>query len=216
MSGAPLGLRERKKQQTRDALHLAAVELVEERGLGAVTTEEIAERAEVSARTFFNYFPTKEAAVVGLDEHHASASAAALAARPLDESPADSVRAVLVERARQVTGDKALWVRRVALARRHPELTHAMTAWSAGAERALADALAERLGVDAAVDLRPALLVAVTGTAIRTALINSRRKGSRPGPAMEEGLSLLDSLQDWASKTATATGDQARSRGEGR
>ncbi|MDN5727258.1 MAG: hypothetical protein L0G99_15205, partial [Propionibacteriales bacterium] len=120
-----------------------------------------------------------------------------------------------VERARQVTGDKALWVRRVALARRHPELTHAMTAWSAGAERALADALAERLGVDAAVDLRPALLVAVTGTAIRTALINSRRKGSRPGPAMEEGLSLLDSLPDWASKTATATSDQERSRGEG-
>lgn len=199
MTDAPLGLRERKKQQTRDALHLAAVDLVEQRGLGAVTTDEIAERAEVSARTFFNYFPTKEAAVVGLDEHHASASAAALAARPLDEPPAASVRAVLVERALKVTGDQTLWARRVALARRHPELTHAMTAWSAGAERALAAALAERLGVDAS-DPRPALLVAVTGTVIRTSLINSRQKGSRPGAAIEKGFALLDTISEWSQE----------------
>jgi AcrR family transcriptional regulator len=59
-------LRERKKQQTRQALHQAAVRLISERGLAGVTVEEICAEAGVSPRTFFNYFPTKANAAVGL------------------------------------------------------------------------------------------------------------------------------------------------------
>lgn len=57
-----IGLRERKKQQTRNAIHEAAFDLIESQGLEATTIEQICQAADVSTRTFFNYFPTKAAA----------------------------------------------------------------------------------------------------------------------------------------------------------
>ncbi|CAD6010546.1 TetR/AcrR family transcriptional regulator [Agreia sp. COWG] len=68
MHDSPLGLRERKRAQTAEAIHVAAAELALERGLEATTIDAISERADVSPRTFFNYFPTKEDAVLGIDE----------------------------------------------------------------------------------------------------------------------------------------------------
>jgi AcrR family transcriptional regulator len=55
-----LGLRERKKIKTREAIRTATYALVEEQGYDATTIEQIAERAEVSPSTVFRYFPTKE------------------------------------------------------------------------------------------------------------------------------------------------------------
>lgn len=63
-SEAPI--RERKKLQTRQAIHQASIDLVAERGLAGVTVEEICARADISPRTFFNYFPSKAAATLGL------------------------------------------------------------------------------------------------------------------------------------------------------
>lgn len=62
----PVSLRERKRTDTYQAIHDAAAELVLARGLHHVTVEQIAEHAGVSPRTFFNYFPTKEDAVIGV------------------------------------------------------------------------------------------------------------------------------------------------------
>ena len=54
------GLRERKKQQTRDEIARAAMKLFTKRGFDAVTVAEVAEAAGVSEKTVFNYFPAKE------------------------------------------------------------------------------------------------------------------------------------------------------------
>ncbi|MHA7985360.1 TetR/AcrR family transcriptional regulator [Rathayibacter sp. CAU 1779] len=61
-------LRERKKQHTWQAIHEAALELVDLNGLDGTTIEQICQHADVSPRTFFNYFPSKAAAALGLPE----------------------------------------------------------------------------------------------------------------------------------------------------
>jgi AcrR family transcriptional regulator len=63
------GLRERKKNQTRTAIHEAAFRLIDLNGLDATTIEQICLEADVSGRTFFNYYPSKAAAA--LDQREA-------------------------------------------------------------------------------------------------------------------------------------------------
>lgn len=58
------GLRERKKSRTRETVRRAAFRLFEENGYTQTTIDQIAEAAEVSPRTFFRYFPTKESVLV--------------------------------------------------------------------------------------------------------------------------------------------------------
>lgn len=65
---ARCGLRERKKQATRRALHDAALRLALERGLEHLTAEEISAAADVSVRTFFNYFPSKDHILLAFGE----------------------------------------------------------------------------------------------------------------------------------------------------
>jgi AcrR family transcriptional regulator len=62
------GLRERKRAETRDKLETAAVTLVLKNGLEHTTIDAICEAAEVSGRTFFNYFDSKEDAILGLQD----------------------------------------------------------------------------------------------------------------------------------------------------
>jgi AcrR family transcriptional regulator len=61
MTEAAVGRRERKKEETKLRIFLAAAQLFHEKGFDATTVDEIAERADVSKGTFFNYFPRKEA-----------------------------------------------------------------------------------------------------------------------------------------------------------
>ncbi|MEP6842662.1 MAG: TetR family transcriptional regulator [Pseudolysinimonas sp.] len=74
-SGLEPGLRERKKQQTRQSIHEAAFRLIDEQGLEATTIDQICQAAEVSSRTFFNYFPSKAAALLQLPETPITAEA---------------------------------------------------------------------------------------------------------------------------------------------
>jgi len=71
------GLRERKKQQRRDALHEAALRLIEQHGFDGTTVERICDEVGVAPRTFFNYFPSKTAAALGLPEQLLSPEVAA-------------------------------------------------------------------------------------------------------------------------------------------
>jgi len=81
----PASLRERKRDATRQAIEDAAWDLFMERGFDATTVPEIAERANVAPRTFFRYFPTKEAVLYPEIDELIADLAAAFEARPLDE-----------------------------------------------------------------------------------------------------------------------------------
>jgi AcrR family transcriptional regulator len=92
-----VGRRERKKAQTRQALIDAAWDLFQERGYTATTIEDITERVDVSSRTFFRYFPSKEAVVFaeGDGSDKSELLAKALAERPAGEPVLESLRQAL-------------------------------------------------------------------------------------------------------------------------
>jgi AcrR family transcriptional regulator len=81
-----LGLRARKRQQTRERLTRAAMALFLERGFEATTLDAIAEAADVSRRSFFHYFASKEDVVFAWQDDSSQAFLAAVAARPASES----------------------------------------------------------------------------------------------------------------------------------
>ena len=91
-----MGLRENKKAKTRKAISDLATQLFLERGYHAVTTAEIAERAEVSVATLFNYFPVKEALVFDEDEELEAALVDAVLSRPAGQSILEALRAFIL------------------------------------------------------------------------------------------------------------------------
>ena len=147
------GLRERKKQATRLALHEAALRLVAERGLDAVSVDDSADRADVSPRTFFNYFTSKVDAVLGLDPEGARHQAEALLGRPAEESPVQALRAVARTQAAEMAEDTELWPLRLKVIDAHPALLASLAAAFGEAEKTLAAAIAERTGTRAGVDV---------------------------------------------------------------
>ncbi|SNQ51301.1 Transcriptional regulator [Frankia canadensis] len=93
MSGGDAeGLRERKKRRTRQAIVEVAHELFHEKGFEATTVEEIAAGAEVSERTLFRYFTSKESIAIAPLEEVGALTVAALRRRPADEPPLTALR----------------------------------------------------------------------------------------------------------------------------
>ncbi|MFE5539895.1 TetR/AcrR family transcriptional regulator [Streptomyces sp. NPDC056492] len=88
-----LGLRERKKQRTRQTISEAALRLFLSRGFDDVSIVEIAEAAEVSKRTLFTYFPTKEDLVVHVFADHEDESARVVRTRAAGTSPLAALHA---------------------------------------------------------------------------------------------------------------------------
>src|ERR1700710_2851370 len=90
-----LGLRERKKRATRQSLHSEALRLVAQRGFDEVTIEDIAAAADVSPRTFFNYFGSKEDVIVNPDPDRVERLRTLLAGHTAaDELPLDVLESV--------------------------------------------------------------------------------------------------------------------------
>jgi len=85
-------LRARKKARTRELLVQTAARLFHERGYDAVTISQIAQAAEVSDKTVFNYFPTKEALVLDEDEAFAAHLKSVVTGRPSGTSAIEAVR----------------------------------------------------------------------------------------------------------------------------
>jgi AcrR family transcriptional regulator len=160
------GLRERKKQATREALRLAALRLAVLKGWDQVRVEDIAAEAGVSARTFNNYFASKEAALLATAHDRAARMQAALAARPADEPLWPAVINAVVHSFATETVD----LRQARRITPTPTLAAEQLKAIMVIERALAEGVARRIGTDIEYDLYPRLVAAAVISATRGAL----------------------------------------------
>ncbi|MFI1307373.1 TetR/AcrR family transcriptional regulator [Streptomyces sioyaensis] len=175
--GTPkLGLRERKKLQTRQAIRRAAYRLFAEQGYDATPVDRIAEAADVSPSTVFRYFPTKEDIVLSVK--YDAVPAAGLRARPADEPMVESMRQVTVEALRGLTAEeRGELVQRVRLIREVPAIRGRTAENTARDAAMLAAVLAERSGrPDGDLELR------VIGAAILAALQEAMLAWVEGGP----------------------------------
>jgi AcrR family transcriptional regulator len=192
-----LGLRERKKRQTRQLIFDAAHRLFGERGFESVTVAAIARAAEVSEVTVFNYFPTKEDLFFGGMQFFEEQLIEAVRNRPRGES------AVSAFRRRVLEGAPAL-----ATKERHAAIKQAAQAISASPALAvrernivrhymlqLAGVLAEDTGV-AADDVEP-LAAAATLMVVHRMLVDHVRKQVVAG---RRGLQLVEDFRSQARR----------------
>ncbi|MFD7321848.1 TetR/AcrR family transcriptional regulator [Streptomyces sp. NPDC059875] len=140
------GLRERKKEQTRQAISEAAIALFLEKGFDAVSVAEIADAADVSKPTLFRYFPAKEDLALHRFADHEDEAARVVSGRPADVSPLDALRAHVLdglERRDPVTGlcDHPAVLAFQRLLYGTPALVARMYTYQSRSEAALAEAL---------------------------------------------------------------------------
>ncbi|EDY43856.2 TetR/AcrR family transcriptional regulator [Streptomyces sp. SPB074] len=142
-----VGLRERKKAATREAVHKAALELAVEHGFENVTVEAIADAAGISRRTFSNYFTAKEDAVLWGEEQHIKALVRAFRARPAHEGPWQALAGAVTDRfPAEGTIDRETALRS-RLALHHPALLARQLANHAVLETDLREAISDRTGL---------------------------------------------------------------------
>lgn len=163
---AGAGLRERKKRATRRALRGAALRLAATHGVDQVTVEAIGQEAGVSTRTFFNYFGSKEEALVGDGAELQCRISAALEAAS-DQPLLSILRRALHDAAVDVVDMREEMLLRKRLLSECPALLPQHMANFAAAERAIAEAVAEHLGVGVESELRPKLVAATVTTVAR-------------------------------------------------
>jgi AcrR family transcriptional regulator len=138
------GLRERKRQQTRERLTRAAMALFLERGFEATTLDDIAAAADISRRSFFHYFDSKEDVVFAWHEEITAALVAEIAARPASESMLAAAENAIAAMVRQIEPGETIAMAR--LKRDNPALQARDQVKYEQLERALAEALARRAG----------------------------------------------------------------------
>lgn len=163
-------LRDRKKRRTRAALERATLRLAAEKGYDHVTVEEIAAEADVSVRTFFNYFASKDEALIGADPEVGPRMAARILAEPAGVSPFEAFRsAVLAEIDEELNNARDLWLLRKDVLMQRPDLLVRAFATNAEAEQLLVTAVAERAGLPES-HLYPRLMVAAGTASFRCAV----------------------------------------------
>ncbi|MGW0805118.1 acyl-CoA-like ligand-binding transcription factor [Nonomuraea sp. NPDC002799] len=205
------GLRERKKQATRDALMAAAVRLAVERGLENVRVEDIAAEAGVSSRTFNNYFSSKYEALTARHTDRNALAIATLRARPAGEPLWEALTEAMAatwEHYGSRTGaapDPEL-LAGIRMLSSEPALRAESLKVVFAADAELAAAIAERTGTDPVRDLYPRL-AAVTVTAAVQAAVAHWLRSDPPVPLVplvrEAVRALAAGLPDPSSRGET-------------
>ncbi|WP_433477671.1 TetR family transcriptional regulator [Spirillospora sp. CA-142024] len=197
----PPGRRERKKQRTREALVDAAFTLFAEKGFDATTVEEIADAVDVSSRTFFRYFSSKEDVALTFQEEQIRAVVAALAERPPDEPIMTALRRTVVEIARaceagELGFDPERFECMLTMTSESPALLAGSLEHAQKKQALLTEIVAGRMGLDPATDLRPHVVAAATSCAFQAASDVTRRLGGSFGTlseAVDQAFAILES-----------------------
>ncbi|MET8568793.1 TetR family transcriptional regulator [Streptomyces sp. NPDC004783] len=180
--------RQRKARQTRDALATAACDLILEHGPAATTVEAIAERADVTRRTFSRHFAGKEDAALDFVRRDGDRINALLRRRPAGEPPLlayrRAVRDWLADRDDPAWHVRPRMRRLLSLVDSEPALFAAYQRIRVDAQEESVRIVADRLGTDDARDVRPAAIVdAAAGTLVAALRLWARDAGEDPGAA---------------------------------
>ncbi|MEV4246668.1 helix-turn-helix domain-containing protein [Streptosporangium canum] len=191
-----LGLRERKKQRTRQALIEAAVRLFEDRGYDQVTVAEIADAAEVSPRTFFLHFQTKEDVLLANTDVRVDLALEAIAERHAGER----LSGVLVRAMDQMIFNawdrdlsSGLAALRARLAASEPALQARLLQRYLTAQAELAQALQRAFPDSLDTTTAPALVGAMVG-AVSASAMSALQRGDGPDEvrsAMRQAMALV-------------------------
>ena len=168
MSGR-LSLRERRKHDTRRLIARAALELAVERGPDVVTVTAITTAAGLSPRTFFNYFSSKEQAILACDPPASEVIRRELDRRPLGEAPLDALRVALLALAAEYEASLDEHRARLELVSRSVSLRNAYLGEYAAIESTVVEALAARTGADPESGTYTRVMVAAGLSAMRVA-----------------------------------------------
>ena len=186
------GLRERKKQRTRQQIVDAAMGLFAERGYQATTIADIAEAADVAPRTFFSYFPSKEAVVFHDVEEDIEGLASALRDRLPGETVFDALRRWIEAMFDEKTAEGEGTVLRKRLCREDEGLANFQGGVLARFQELLVEAIAEDLG-EPPDALRPRLVAAAAMAALTSLEASINESAGQPSPvAKAESLAVLD------------------------
>ncbi|MFB4296907.1 TetR family transcriptional regulator [Actinomadura sp. NTSP31] len=186
----PPGRRERKKQRTREALVDAAFTLFAEKGFDATTVEEIADAVDVSSRTFFRYFASKEDVALTFQEEQTSAVMQALADRPPDEPIMTALRRTVVgiagacERG-ELGFDPQRFECMFTMMSESPTLMAGSLEHAQKKQQLITAIIAERMGLDPATELRPHVIAAAATCGFQAAADVARRHGGAFGSLSE-------------------------------
>jgi AcrR family transcriptional regulator len=162
-----VGLRERKKRRMREQLKSTALTEFAARGYECVTVEEIAHTCDVSPRTFYRYFPTKEHILLELGTLQQESMVATLAARPPQESPSQALqRAILINTALGINNRFPV-IDQLRILRTVPTVLHTIQARTV---TSVTRTLADRMGVPP-TDLEVRVITGAVMAAHRAALV---------------------------------------------
>ncbi|MFI0979166.1 TetR family transcriptional regulator [Streptomyces sp. NPDC021093] len=167
------GLRERKKRRTRDSLLRVALELFTSQGYERTTVDEIADAVEVSQRTFFRYFASKEEVAFTVVSMVEARFLEAIRQRPADENPLTALHNAVtwawdsLGEAIEAVVPIELHMRTYQMIESTPALLAVHLRRSTELEDAIAALIAEREGLDVDEDLRPRIIVAAFGGVMR-------------------------------------------------
>ena len=173
------GLRERKKRQTRERLIEASFTLFAERGFDNVSVSEIAARVDVSERTFFRYFPSKEAVIFHDADERRRHVDELVANLPANLSLVEGLRRALQTLSHEFEESKDLQMARARLVASTPSLQTLILHHEQEWVQSFANAVADRLGLDPDDDLRPELTAAVIVAAFRAVMNRWIRSGGQ-------------------------------------